>query len=186
MVKHSLIFLPLDPCANPGKHIWVNEKAGAQEEDRVPKASPVDAHMIVRTSSPAFTGGETEAQAHTWICYGQAPSRVFLWPAGTLRRVPQMHPHFLRRCTLNSPGSTRPPSGPPGWLHATNATASRACSCPEGQMACLHLHPLHTVQPEEQEGEATDQTEPRSQCLLPLLCIVCWKLDHEVYRNQGL
>lgn len=132
MVKHSLIFLPLDPCANPGKHIWVNEKAGAQEEDRVPKASPVDAHMIVRTSSPAFTGGETEAQAHTWICYGQAPSRVFLWPAGTLRRVPQMHPHFLRRCTLNSPGSTRPPSGPPRLASCHKCHSQSGLQLPRG------------------------------------------------------
>lgn len=54
------------------------------------------------------------------------------------------------------------------------------------QMSCLHLHPFHTVQPEEREGEATGQTEPRSQCLLSLPCSVCWKLDHEVYRNQGL
>lgn len=84
--KHSLLFLCSDPCAHSGKHTWVCEKAGAHQEDYpvcgwVSKVSPTEAHKTAcmrvipaprtpaqRTPSPAFTGVETEARAHTWIC----------------------------------------------------------------------------------------------------------------------
>lgn len=78
--NRSLIFLCSDPCAKLGKRVRACEKAGAHHDYfiRVFKVSP-DGCMndctyaphapVRRRSYPAFTGGETGQDPHSWMCY---------------------------------------------------------------------------------------------------------------------
>lgn len=136
---------------------------------------------------PDLTGGEAEVQAHNT---GHAMAR-FLHESFSLATwalvTPEMGPHdapILPEAALPSPALVAP-----DFLRAPVVGFKRQMPQPlhlaAGPDALPSFTSFHCLQPEEREGEATGQIEPRSQCPLPPLCSVGWKLDHEVYRNWG-